>query len=105
MFRRMTLSWVVAELVIGKAGELPIPDAAISLARFLEALADQFLVVELAGPDGEQRSQEIGLDDFVSFEREVADLVAPPFGDRDAQLDVPVFLSLESLRNFCSGTP
>src|SRR5262249_2501883 len=85
---------VVAELVVGEAGELPIPDAAVGLARSLEALPDELLVVVLAGLEAEQRLEELGFDRLVPLELDIADSVATPFGDRDAQLDVARLLVL-----------
>ena len=85
---------IVAELVVGEAGEFPVPDAAVDLTRLLHAFADVLLVVVVARLQPEERLEELGLDDLVAFEFDVADLVAPPFGNRDVQLDAAGLLVL-----------
>src|SRR5258706_3054752 len=78
---------IVADVGVGEAGELPVPDAAVHLARLLQAFPDELFVVVLAGLEAEHRLEEFGLDDGVAGEFDVANLVAPSFGDRHAQLD------------------
>ena len=83
---------MVAELVVGVAGELEVAAGAVHFPRFLEPLADLLLAVELALVDLEKRPQVVALHDRVAVEAEVADPVAVAFGDRNAQVDQPRLL-------------
>ena len=82
----------VQELHVRETGELEVAAAAVDLARLLEALADVLLRVALAGLQLEERLQELGVDDLVAVELDLADAIAVAFGDRDAQLHPARFL-------------
>ena len=75
------------KLEVGKAGELHVAAGAVDFARLDQAVADVLLVVPVADLDLEERRQRLALDDGVAVDREGADAMPLPFGDRNAQLD------------------
>ncbi len=85
LFRRRRL----ARLDVGVGREFVVAERAVDFPGLLERLPDLLLAVEGAGLHPEDALQAFTLDDRVAVEREVANAVALPFGDRDPKLDVP----------------
>ncbi len=95
----------VLERHVGETGELEISSPAVELARFLEPLADILFRVPLPALQPEERLKKLAVDDLVAVERDLANPVAIPFGDWNAQLHPARFFVRRVLEGLDLGSP
>src|SRR5215203_1148356 len=82
---------------VGETRELEVTQTAVHLTRLDQAVANRLVGVPVAGLQLERWQDELGVDDLVAFEREVADFVARPLINRNVELDPAGFLVLAIL--------
>src|SRR5215203_2685218 len=82
---------------VGETRELEVTQTAVHLTRLDQAVANRLVGVPVAGLQLERWQDELGVDDLVAFEREVAALVARPLFNRNVELDPAGFLVLAIL--------